>query len=61
LISKIYLIDCRDAADEGVQQRGQPESLAVIPVLEFEPQAAHNVEDQALDAEVEVTTTDPSE
>jgi hypothetical protein len=61
LISEISLVDCRDADDEDVQQRGQPESLAIIPVLEFEPHASHGVEDQTLDAEVEVTTTDSSE
>ena len=26
---------CRDADDEDVQQRGQPESLSMVPVLEF--------------------------
>nr|AAT76361.1 putative gypsy-type retrotransposon protein [Oryza sativa Japonica Group] len=46
-----------DADDEDVQQRGQPESLAIIPVFEFEPHVPHDVEDQTLDAEVEVTTT----
>nr|ABF96601.1 retrotransposon protein, putative, unclassified [Oryza sativa Japonica Group] len=46
-----------DADDEDVQQRGQPESLAMILVLEFEPRASHDVGDETLDAEVEVAAT----
>nr|ABA96242.1 hypothetical protein LOC_Os12g11890 [Oryza sativa Japonica Group] len=46
-----------DADDEDVQQRRQPESLAIIPVLEFEPHVSHDVEDRTLDAEVEMATT----
>jgi hypothetical protein len=61
LISEVFLVDCRDADDEDVQQRGQPESLAMVPVLEFEPHVSHDVEDKTLDAEVEMATTTSSE
>nr|ABA97657.1 retrotransposon protein, putative, unclassified [Oryza sativa Japonica Group] len=37
-----------DADDEDVQQRGQPESLAIIPVLEFEPHVSPDNVDQTL-------------
>nr|ABA92091.1 hypothetical protein LOC_Os11g11280 [Oryza sativa Japonica Group] len=47
----------KDANDEDVQQRGQPKSLAIIPVLEFEPHVSPDVEDQTLDAELEMATT----
>jgi hypothetical protein len=56
-----FFVDCRDANDEDVQQRGQPKSLAIIPVLEFEPHVSPDVEDQTLDAELEMATTTSSE
>ena len=61
LILEVFLVDCRDADDEDVQQRGQPESLAIIPVFEFEPHVPHDVEDQTLDVKVDMATTTSSE
>jgi hypothetical protein len=61
LISKIHLIDCRDVDDEDVQQRGQPESMAITPVLELEPSVAHIVDGQIADAGAEMAATDLSE
>nr|ABA98871.1 retrotransposon protein, putative, unclassified [Oryza sativa Japonica Group] len=46
-----------DADDEDVQQRGQPESLAIIPVLEFEPHVSPDHVDQPLDIEGMATTS----
>nr|CAJ86272.1 H0901F07.9 [Oryza sativa] len=46
-----------DIDDEDVQQRGQPESLAVIPVLEFEPHVSPDHVDQPLDIEGRMATT----
>ena len=48
---------CRDTDDEDVQQRRQPESLAVIPVLEFEPHVSPDHVDQPLDIEGGMATT----
>jgi hypothetical protein len=56
LISEAF-VHCRDADDEDVQQRGQPESLAIIPVLEFEPHVSPDNVDQTLDTETGITTT----
>lgn len=61
MISKIHLVDCRDVDDEDVQQRGQPESMAITPVLELEPSAAHIVDGQVADARAVMAATDPSE
>ena len=52
---------CRDADDEDVQQRGQPESLAMIPVLDFEPHVSFDNVDQTLDAEAGMATATSSE
>nr|ABA97640.2 transposon protein, putative, unclassified [Oryza sativa Japonica Group] len=46
-----------DADDEDVQQRGQPESPAIIPVLEFEPHVSPDNVDQTLVTETEMATT----
>nr|ABA99122.2 retrotransposon protein, putative, unclassified [Oryza sativa Japonica Group] len=56
LISEAF-VHCRDADDEDVQQRGQPESLAIIPVLELEPHISPDNVDQTLGAEAGIATT----
>jgi hypothetical protein len=48
---------CRDADDEDVQQRGQPESVAIIPVLEFELHVSPDNVDQTLDTDTGMATT----
>jgi hypothetical protein len=60
LISEVF-VHCRDADDEDVQQHGQPESLAIIPVLELEPHISPDNVDQTPDAEVGMATTTSSE
>nr|AAV43892.1 hypothetical protein [Oryza sativa Japonica Group] len=46
-----------DVDDEDVQQRGQPESPAIIPVLAFEPHASPDNVDQTLATGTEMATT----
>nr|CAH67926.1 OSIGBa0138E08-OSIGBa0161L23.7 [Oryza sativa] len=46
-----------DADDEDVQQRGQPGSLAIIPVLELGPHISPDNVEQTLDAEVTTVTS----
>ena len=60
LISGVF-VHCRDVDDEDVQQRGQPESLAMIPVLDFEPHVSSDNVDQTLDAEAGMATATSSE
>ena len=47
---------CRSADDEDVQLCGQPESLAIILVLEFEPHVSPDNVDQTIDTETGMTT-----
>jgi hypothetical protein len=56
LISGVF-VHFRDVDDEDVQQRGQPESLAMIPVLDFEPHVSSDNVDQPLDIEGRTATT----
>jgi hypothetical protein len=44
LISEAF-VDCRDADDEDVQQCGQPESLAMIPIYDSEPHVSFDSHD----------------
>nr|CAH66270.1 OSIGBa0136B09.6 [Oryza sativa] len=46
-----------DVDDENVQQRGQPESLAIIPTLAFEPHASPDDVDQSLATRTGTATT----
>nr|CAD40361.2 OSJNBa0093P23.7 [Oryza sativa Japonica Group]CAD40454.2 OSJNBa0041M21.12 [Oryza sativa Japonica Group] len=51
------IAEARDVDDENVQQRGQPESLAIIPTLAFEPHASPDDVDQSLATRTGTATT----